>query len=131
LELLIEKRKNDFPASDKKIGEEIVTGDVFPERRFVTLLFQFNIVSDENPGSALCNHRNGSRFIDFDDHQFSTHIAGQVGVVGVVLEDGEVMKCTKNHKFLVNEKWSEDENDSCWISAEDLTENHYILAISE
>jgi len=52
-------------------------------------------------------------------------------VMEIILDDGEIMKCTKNHKFLVNEKWSEDENDSCWISAEDLTNSHFILAVSE
>jgi len=52
-------------------------------------------------------------------------------VMEIILDDGEIMKCTKNHKFLVNENWSEDENDSCWISAEDLTDSHFILAVSE
>ncbi len=52
-------------------------------------------------------------------------------IMEIILDDGEIMKCTKNHKFLVNEEWSEDENNSCWISAEDLTDSHFILAVSE
>lgn len=49
----------------------------------------------------------------------------------IVLDDGEIMKCTRNHKFLVSENWSEDENDSCWVSAENLKENQTILAIMD
>jgi len=52
-------------------------------------------------------------------------------IMEIILDDGEIMKCTKNHKFLINEDWNEDENSSCWIAAEDLKENQIILAISE
>jgi len=52
-------------------------------------------------------------------------------IMEIILDDGEIMKCTKNHKFLISEDWDEDENNSCWIAAEDLKENQTILAITE
>jgi len=51
-------------------------------------------------------------------------------VMEIVLDDGETMKCTKNHKFLINEDWNEDEENDCWISAEDLKPKDTIYAVS-
>lgn len=48
----------------------------------------------------------------------------------ITLEDGKIIKCTNEHKFLIKKEWSEDENDECWINAQDLKENDIILAIS-
>jgi hypothetical protein len=50
-------------------------------------------------------------------------------IMEIILDDGEIMKCTKNHKFLINENWDENENAECWISAEDLSPNDTIYAI--
>lgn len=47
----------------------------------------------------------------------------------VEMEDGTIIKCTHNHKFLVKPEWSEDEDNECWKNAEDLTENDTILSI--
>jgi len=47
----------------------------------------------------------------------------------IELENGEIMKCTPNHKFLVSEDWSSDEDDTCWKRADELTEDDYILSI--
>lgn len=47
----------------------------------------------------------------------------------IEMEDGVRIKCTHNHKFLVKPEWSENEEDECWKSAEDLTENDIILSI--
>jgi len=47
----------------------------------------------------------------------------------IEMEDGTTIKCTHNHKFLVKQEWSEDEENDCWKAAEDLTENDLILAI--
>jgi len=45
------------------------------------------------------------------------------------MENGEIIKCTPNHKFLVSEDWSADEEDACWKMASELTEDDYILSI--
>ena len=47
----------------------------------------------------------------------------------IEMEDGTTIKCTHNHKFLVKQEWSEDEENDCWKAAEDLTENDLILAV--
>jgi hypothetical protein len=47
----------------------------------------------------------------------------------IEMEDGTTIKCTHNHKFLVKQEWSEDEENDCWKAAEDLNENDLILAI--
>ena len=50
-------------------------------------------------------------------------------IIEISLENGEKIKCTPNHKFLIKKEWSHDETADCWISAEDLKENDIILAI--
>jgi archaellum biogenesis ATPase FlaH len=50
-------------------------------------------------------------------------------ILKIELETGEIIKCTPNHKFLVTENWSHNENDACWKSASELTDNDYILSI--
>jgi len=52
-------------------------------------------------------------------------------VMEIVLDDGEKITCTKNHKFLVLEEWNQDEDDACWKSAENLNKNDFILAIDD
>ena len=42
------------------------------------------------------------------------------------LENGEIFKCTPEHRFLINEDW---ENESSWKTAEELKENDTILQI--
>ena len=42
----------------------------------------------------------------------------------IELENGEILKCTPNHKFLVNEDWTQD---SSWVKAIDLKEGDFIL----
>lgn len=42
----------------------------------------------------------------------------------IELENGEILKCTPNHKFLVNEDWTQD---SSWVKAMDLKEGDFIL----
>lgn len=48
--------------------------------------------------------------------------------VKMTLENGDIFECTPNHKFLVKEEWSEDEEDSCWKEASELKENDIILS---
>lgn len=52
-------------------------------------------------------------------------------IIKIILEDGYEIKCTPEHKFLVKDKWSNDENDNCWKSANDLNENDIILKFIE
>jgi RecA/RadA recombinase len=47
----------------------------------------------------------------------------------IEMEDGEIIKCTPNHKFLVKENWSSDEDDSCWKCASELNDDDVILSI--
>lgn len=47
----------------------------------------------------------------------------------ITLENGQEIKCTSEHKFLVLEDWSENEEDSCWKSAIDLMDNDTIIKI--
>ena len=52
-------------------------------------------------------------------------------IMQIELENGEIIKCTPNHKFLVTDEWTEDEYDSCWKSADELTEDDYIIGIKK
>jgi len=52
-------------------------------------------------------------------------------VLEIEMEDGEIIKCTPNHKFLVKENWSSDEDNTCWKCAFELSENDFILAIEQ
>ncbi len=38
----------------------------------------------------------------------------------ITMENGEEIKCTSLHKFLIKREWSEDENNECWINAMEL-----------
>lgn len=49
----------------------------------------------------------------------------------ITLENGQILKSTPNHKFLVKSNWSNDENADCWKRADELNENDIILAIEE
>jgi len=51
--------------------------------------------------------------------------------VQLTLENGQTIKCTPNHKFLIKSEWSNDEDADCWVSASDLKEDDVILAIKE
>jgi len=50
-------------------------------------------------------------------------------IIKLTLENGEEIKCTPLHKFLVKEKWDSDENNECWKSADELNEDDIILMI--
>ena len=50
-------------------------------------------------------------------------------VIKITLENGDIIKCTPQHKFLVKEEWSCDENNKCWKTAEELNENDIILSV--
>lgn len=52
-------------------------------------------------------------------------------IMQIELENGEIIKCTPNHKFLVTDEWTEDEYASCWKSADELTEDDYIIGIKK
>jgi len=49
-------------------------------------------------------------------------------ILEIELEDGKIIKCTPNHKFLISSNWSNNEDDDCWVSAMDLKENDIILS---
>jgi len=67
--------------------------------------------------------------LDGDKKVEDLFIYNNCEVLEIELEDGEILKCTPNHKFLVKEEWTTDENDSCWKSACELITNDIILAI--
>jgi hypothetical protein len=50
-------------------------------------------------------------------------------IMKITLEDGYEIKCTPEHKFLVKKEWSNDKNNDCWKSANELVENDIILKI--
>lgn len=49
-------------------------------------------------------------------------------VYEVEMEDGVKIKCTPDHKFLVKQEWTDDEENECWKEAQDLTENDTIIS---
>jgi len=53
----------------------------------------------------------------------------QSSVVRLTLGNGQIIECTPNHKFLVTEDWAEDEENSCWKEASELTEDDIILQV--
>lgn len=61
----------------------------------------------------------------------NNHVYENSPTIELELEDGNVIKCTMNHKFLVKEEWSNDENNECWKEAGDLKENDIILAVED
>jgi DNA polymerase III delta prime subunit len=50
-------------------------------------------------------------------------------IMKITLENGEIIKCTPNHKFLVKPEWNNDEDSECWKSASELLESDTILKI--
>ena len=50
-------------------------------------------------------------------------------IIQLTLENGEKIKCTPQHKFLVKSDWVSDENNECWKTAEDLRPDDTILAV--
>jgi GTPase SAR1 family protein len=69
--------------------------------------------------------------LDGDKEIVKTENFDNCPIIEILLENGQLLKCTPNHKFLIKPEWSHDENDECWISAENLKENDVILAIDE
>jgi len=49
-----------------------------------------------------------------------------VDVIEIELENGKILKCTPNHKFLTGDNW---EDDSCWTRADELTSESIIYKI--
>jgi len=49
-------------------------------------------------------------------------------IIKITLENGDEIKCTPEHKFLIKENWVSDENDDCWITANELKEGDIILS---
>lgn len=52
-------------------------------------------------------------------------------IIQLTFENGETIKCTPNHRFLVKSEWNEDENNECWKTADELVETDEILALDE
>ena len=52
-------------------------------------------------------------------------------IIQITLENGEKIKCTPQHRFLVKPNWVSDENNECWKKAEDLTDKDVILAVDD
>jgi hypothetical protein len=50
-------------------------------------------------------------------------------IIKLTLENGDIIKCTPQHKFLIKENWNRDENNECWKKAEDLKEDDIILSV--
>jgi RecA/RadA recombinase len=69
--------------------------------------------------------------LDGDKKVLNTVKYSKSPIIQITLENGEKIKCTHQHKFLVKKEWVADENNECWKKAEDLTENDIILAVDE
>ena len=69
--------------------------------------------------------------LDGDKSVVKTEKFEKCPIMEILLENGDVIKCTPNHKFLVDENWNNDENNKCWKSADELTENDIILSIEK
>lgn len=50
-------------------------------------------------------------------------------IIKIELENGEILRCTSEHRFLVKPEWVNDENDSCWKMAKELTDTDIILSV--
>ena len=50
-------------------------------------------------------------------------------IIKIELENGEILRCTPEHRFLVKPEWVNDENDSCWKMAKELKNTDIILSI--
>jgi hypothetical protein len=50
-------------------------------------------------------------------------------IIKITLENGDIIKCTPEHKFLIDENWNSDENNNCWKCANELKESDTILSI--
>jgi len=82
----------------------------------------FKEIKDINAGEFI-NTLEGPKEVNFNTKY------DDATIYEIEMEDGTIVKCTHNHKFLVKQEWSEDEENDCWKAAEDLTENDLILAI--
>jgi len=50
-------------------------------------------------------------------------------IIKITLENGDIIKCTPQHKFLIKKEWCKDDDNSCWKSAEELKEDDIILSV--
>lgn len=67
---------------------------------------------------TLAGDRNVCSTSEFEDKE----------VIKLTLENGQTIECTPNHKFLVENEWT---NEQSWKCSDDLVEGDYILRTSE
>ncbi len=69
--------------------------------------------------------------LDGDKKVLGTVIYPKSPIVQITLDNGDKIKCTPQHKFLVKTEWVSDENNECWKKAEDLMKNDKIISMSD
>lgn len=67
--------------------------------------------------------------LDGDRQVMDNYVYDNEPTMKIELEDGEIIECTENHKFLVKQDWTEDEEDECWKYAGDLKDGDIILKV--
>jgi len=91
------------------------------------------IIKSDGSSEKISNIQIGDtvKTLDGDKKVLNNFVYENSPVMEIELENGDIIKCTPNHRFLVNEKWDHDENNNCWKEAYELNENDYILQILE
>jgi len=69
--------------------------------------------------------------LDGNKEVLNKHEYNDSPIMKIILENGDEIKCTPNHKFLIKENWTNNENNECWKSASELKENDIILSVIE
>lgn len=98
---------------------------------YMCLTAGHEVVKSDGSFEKIENLKSGDivKTLNGDKHVIDTTSFNDCPIMELTLDNGDIIKCTPQHRFLVNEKWSSNEEDSCWIKAEDLKKDDIILSI--